>query len=405
VSTWTLVPRLAATYALQENGRTVAFGTYGHYSGKYSQVQFGVNSNVGRPNEVGYLYTGPAGEGKDFAPGFDLANYTQVIYANFPTANVSVADDIQSPLTREFTVGLGRDLASRGEARVTYAWRRSTNFVEDFVDLSRGTTAIPLVGTLTNRVFDNTGDLYREYQSLLFESSYRVGPNAQVGAHYTLQLRNHGNFVGEAANQPGIPSIYGNYPEIFGPALDRLNPEGRLDNYQQHKLRVFGVYSQGLGRFGSVDVAPLWRVNSGGVYSLTASVPVTATQLAQNPGYPAADVSAATRQTVFFGERGAHDYKGFGLLDLAATYHVAVWKSLRPWFKVELFNVLDNQKLIAWDRTVAADPASATDANGIRTGYVQGPRFGQATTGMHFPQPWAGQAGGRAFRMAFGVRF
>ena len=47
-------------------------------------------------------------------------------------------------------------------------------------------------------------------------------------------------------------------------------PEGRLDSFQRHKLRVFGIYSQPLGRFGSLDLSPIWRVNSGRVYSLTA---------------------------------------------------------------------------------------------------------------------------------------
>lgn len=51
------------------------------------------------------------------------------------------------------------------------------------------------------------------------------------------------------------------------------------------------------------------------------------------------------------------------------------------------------------DRTTPLDP------NGIPTGYIKGPRFGQATSDNQFPQPYHGQNGGRAFRMAFGVRF
>ena len=405
VDTSSIAPRLGATYDVRGDGRTILFGTYGHYSGKYSQVQFAVNTNVGRPSEVDYVYTGPAGSGSDFAPGFDVANYTRVVFANFPTANVRVADDIRSPLTKEFTLGIGRELGRRAHAKATYAWRSADGFVEDFLDLSTGRTDVPLVGTLTNRVYDNTDALYREYQSLVLQSGFRFRDNVSVNGHYTLQLRNHGTFVGEAANQPGIPSIYGNYPEVYAPALDRLMPEGRLDNYQQHKLRIYGNYGQPLGRFGSVDVTPLWRVNSGAVYSLTASVPVTAQMLARNPGYLTSDVSAATRQTVFFGERGAYEYKGYGVMDLATTYNIAVWKSLKPWFKVEIYNLLDNQKQIAWDRTVAVDAASQLDANGLRTGYTQGPRFGQATAGTHFPMPYPGQNGGRAFRIAFGARF
>jgi hypothetical protein len=78
---------------------------------------------------------------------------------------------------------------------------------------------------------------------------------------------------------------------------------------------------------------------------------------------------------------------------------------VQPWFKIEVYNLLNNQKQIAWDRTITVNAASPLDANGIPTGYIQGPRFGQATSGAHFPQPYAGQNGGRTVRMAFGVRF
>jgi hypothetical protein len=405
VSATTMVPRLGAAYDLRGDGSTVLLATYGHYSGRYSQVQFAVNTNVGRPDEVDYTYSGPAGQGFDFAPAFDLNNYRNVSFAAFPTANVQIADGMQSPLTREFTAGVGRELGQRAHVRATYAWRNASGFVEDFIDLSRGITNIPLVGPATNRVFDNVDELDRGYQALLVQSAYRVRDNLRVDAHYTAQLRNEGNFPGEAANQPGLSSIYGNYPEIYGPALDRLLPEGRFDNFQRHKLRVATMYNQSLGRFGSVDLSPIWRVNSGGVYSLTASIPLPAVQRARNPGYPTADINAATRETVFFGDRGGYDFKGYGVMDLAATYNLTVWRTLRPWFKVELYNLFNNQKLIAWDRTVTANNASTLDANGIPTDYIRGARFGQATAGNHFPQPFPGQNGGRLVRIAFGARF
>jgi hypothetical protein len=226
-----------------------------------------------------------------------------------------------------------------------------------------------------------------------------------LGAHYTMQIKDNGNFAGEAAGQPGIQSPYGDFSEILGPALDRLMPEGRLDSFQRHKLRVFGVYSQPFGRFGSLDLSPIWRVNSGRVYSLTAGMAVPAVQLARNPGYPTNDINPAVRETVFFGNRGAYQFKGYGVVDLAATYAIPVWRSASPWFKLEMYNVLNNQKLIAWDRTVTVDRGSALDANGIPTGYIKGARFGQATNDNQFPQPYSGQNGGRAMRVAFGARF
>ena len=405
VDTTSIAPRLGATFDVHGDGATVVQATYGHYSGKYNQVQFSANTNVGRPSEVDYVYSGPAGQGGDFAPGFDLSNYTQAIFASFPTANVQVDDGLRSPTVREFTVALGQQLGRSGHVKATYAWRTTSNFVEDIIDLTTGVTNVPMVGTLSNRVFRNTDLPEREYQALVVQATHRPNDALFVSGEYTLQLRNHGNFVGETANRPGVPSIFGDFPEVFGPALDRLAPTGRLDSYQRHKLRIYGVYSQQLGRFGSVDLSPIWRVNSGNVYSRTARIRLTPEQLALNPGYPAGDINRFVRETIFFGLRGQDDFKGYGVLDLAATYSIPVWRSAAPWFKVEIYNAFNNQKTIRWDTTVGVDRNGTSDANGIPTAFVEGLRFGTATSDNHFPQPYAGQNGGRAFRAAFGVRF
>ena len=405
VDATSIVPRLGAAYDVSGDGRTILQATYSHYSGKYNQTQFSSNTNVGRPSEVDYAYSGPVGQGADFAPGFDLRNYQEVVFANFPTANIKMADGIHSPIVREFTLGAGRGLGRKGQAKATYVRRSTLHLIDDFADRTTGVTSVPLVGTLTNRVFDNTDELTREYQAMILESGYRLGQDLSVGGHYTIQLRNHGNFPGEGVNQPTSATFFGDFPEIFRPVLDRVAPEGRLDNFQRHKLRVYGTWTRALGRFGSLDLAPIWRVNSGTVYSLTTPVTLTSAQLARNPGYPVNDINASVRQTIYFGERGAYEFKGYGVIDLAVTYAVPVWKSAAPWFKLEIDNALNNQKQIAWDRTVSANRAGGLDANGLPTTYIKGPRFGQATSDNQYPQPYPGQNGGRAFRMALGIRF
>jgi hypothetical protein len=184
-------------------------------------------------------------------------------------------------------------------------------------------------------------------------------------------------------------------------------PQGRLADYQQHKLRVYGTYTLAMGRFGAIDLSPIWRVDSGHVFSYIASqVPLTAIELARNPGYPANDINANTAQDLFFGQRGAGQFPGYGVLDFAAGYNIPVWKSARPWIKFEVYNVLDNEKLIGWDVTVTPDPNSPKDASGLPTGYIKGANFGKAIqdTGS-FPQPVPGTIGGRLFRMALGFRF
>lgn len=407
VDTNRIVPRLGAAIDLDSRGATVLQLTYGIYSGKYSERQFGSSTDVGTPSRITYAYTGPAGQGKDFAPGFDLANYTSVVSGSFPTKNKSFAEGTSSPTVDEFTVGIGREIGQKGFTKAVYSWRTWSGFIEDEISLANGIVNVtPAPGLLTRVIYDNTDLVERSFQQLLLQHAYRFRSNISWGAHYTLQIKNEGNSNGEAANQPGNPSIFGDFPEIFGPAIDRYQPMGRLADYQRHKLRVYGTYSQPMGRFGAVDLSPLWRVNSGQVYSLSAAaVRLSAIELGRNPGYPANDINANTSATMFFGERGSEDFKGYGVLDFAATYSIPVWRTTKPWIKFELYNALNNRKQIAWDTTITPDPAGPVDANGLATAYVKGARFGQATNDNQFPQPLPGTNGGRLFRMAFGIRF
>ena len=410
VNTTTVVPRFGVTYDVEGNGRTVLQATYGHYAGKYSEAQFAANTDVGNPSRVTYGYTGPAGQGRDFAPAFNLSNFATIVSANFPTANIFVADGLHSPTVREFTTSIGRELGARGFAKATFQFRKWYDFVEDEIQLSNGIVRVNRnganIGNLTKVIYDNTNGVDRQYQALVLQSGYRFSSILNVGAHYTVQLKNEGNSNVEAANQPGVSSVFGDYPEILGPALDRYLPEGRLGDYQQHKMRVYGTYTQKMGRFGAIDLSPIWRVDSGQTFSYSAaSVPLSAIELARNPGYPTNNINTSTSQTLFFGARGAGEFMGYGLVDLAATYSIPVFKSVKPWVKVEFYNLLNNEKLIKWDTTVTADPNSAKDANGLATGYIQGANFGKATNDNQFPQPIPGTNGGRLFRMALGIRF
>jgi hypothetical protein len=410
VDTTTIVPRLGVTYDVEGNGRTVVQASYGHYAGKYSEAQFAANTDVGNPSRVTYGYTGPAGQGRDFAPAFNPANYGTIISASFPTANIFVADGLHSPTVREFTTSIGRELGTKGYTRATYQFRRWFDFVEDEINMANGIVNVNRnganIGNLSKVVYDNTTGVKREYQALVLQSGYRFSSIMNFGAHYTVQLKNEGNSNVEAANQPGISSVYGDYPEILGPALDRYLPSGRLVDYQKHKFRMYGTYTQKMGRFGAIDLSPIWRVDSGQVFSYSAaSVPLTAIELARNPGYPANNINTSTSYTLFFGDRGAGDFKGFGLLDLGATYGIPLWKAAKPWIKVEFYNLLNNDKQIKWDTTVTADANSPKDANGLATGYIQGANFGKATIDSQYPQPIPGTNGGRLFRMAMGIRF
>jgi outer membrane receptor protein involved in Fe transport len=405
--TSTLVPRLGVSYDLMGDANTIVQATYARYSGRFTERAFARNTNVGTPSLVTLAYVGPNGQGFDFAPAFDLRNYA-VIGGNFPTANVFFDDGLSSPKTNEFSVSLGRTFARDSYAKAIYTWRKASDFIEDFIDnpAAAGKVAINQQGvsTTVDRVFyANTDQPRREYRALQLQSRMRFTDRIFAEGHWTIQLRNHGNFEGEAANQPGNPSIWFDYPELFSEA--RHFPFGRLDEYQRHKVRLWTSYTQRLGRFGSVDVGPVWRIDSGEVYDLRATnVAYSARQTALGTalGYLR---TGRTSADLFFAERGSEDFKGYGLLDLQLRYGIPVWKSLQPWVLYQLYNVLNNDKLIQWTTTVTPDAASPLDALGLPTNFVRSAAFGTAGAATHFPRWSTGETGGRTFRVAFGVRF
>jgi hypothetical protein len=395
------VPRLGAAYDVNGNGDTVLQATFSQYSGKYNAVQFSRNTNVGNSDRYTMVYAGPAGEGRSFAPGFDVNNYAGVVAGTFPALNVLFADDLSSPVTTEYTLGAARTFGARSYAKAVFVQRKTSNFIEEFIVHANGRTPIVVngatLGQLDNIVYDNSDEMKREYQALQFMGQHRLMDAMSINGHWTVQLKNDGNFEGETPNPTG--SAFGDYPEML--SLARSAPEGHLDDFQRSKVRIWADYHASLGRLGSFTFAPIYRYNSARTYSLVLNgQALSAVQAARNPGY-----AGNPTQQIFFGERGSQSFEGFALVDLAVTYGVPVWRSAQPWIKFEMFNVLNNQKLIAWDTTIAADPASARDEFGLPTGYVQGARFGQGTSNAHYPAPRAGLDGGLMFDVAVGFRF
>ncbi|MBM3818725.1 MAG: hypothetical protein FJW14_06870 [Acidimicrobiia bacterium] len=395
VDTQTIVPRLGVAFDPRGTGSLVFQSTYGHYAGKYNEAQFSRNTNVGNPDALFGIYVGPPGAGRTFAPGFNPANYV-IVDGQFPTANVFFEDGLSSPVAREFTLQAGSRLGRRGYVKFVYANRRVTNFVEDFITLDTGSTTISRAGisdTFSNILYRNSDEPKREYQGLQLFGRYNLTSRWTWNAAWTVQLENDGNFEGEFANQPAVSSVVGDYPEAFNER--RSYPIGRLDDFQRHALRVWSIYRFDFGRLGGLDVAGFLDANSAFSYSLRAGgVPLSAIQRSRLTGY----ASTPTSQTVYFAERGSERFKGYGVFDMAVTYSVPVLSRLRPWIKLEVYNLLNNDKLVTWNTTVTPDPASPLDELGLRTGYIKGPRFGQAQSNGNYPAP-------RAFQMAFGIRF
>jgi hypothetical protein len=414
VNTNTIVPRLAASYDPQGNGKFKLDATYAWYAGKYNEAQIGANNNVGNPNFLYQVYTGPAGQGLSFAPGFNSTNY-QTVFGSFPTANVSFNPNLSSPVSKEFTFAAGTELGKGGYVKAIYTHRKITNFIGESItfDLGKTTLICPStapcagqnLGTFDNIKFANTNVPTRAYDAVQLQTSYRFTDKWDATLYYTRQINNDGNYEGEARNQPALTGLIGQYPEIYTPSRDF--PEGNLAPYEQDRVRAWTNYNLGLGGAGNVILGVLFRYDSGLTYSLIANnVPFSAEQVANNPGY----AHLPAFQNLYFGSRGSQFYNGAALFDLSLTYSIPIFKSLKPYFKFELFNAFNNEALESFNTTITADPNSPLDQFGLPTGYIKGSKFGQATGNSNYPTAAISKVDGtalhgRTYDFALGFRF
>ena len=395
-----VVPRLAAAFDVRGDGKYKLEGTYSHYAGKISETQFANNTNVGNPDAIYYLYTGPAGQGRTFAPGIDPRNYTQVIGGTFPTANVFYGSDIKSPLTKEWTAAAGMQLGRQGYLKAIYTHRSVGDFVQKFVNRSTGITTVVKnginFGSFSNQLWANSSDGVRRYSGLQFQAGYPLTHRWNFQGNYTIQIKNEGNQEGEAPNQPGAPSLFsGFYPELFNEA--RSFPIGPLVGFQRHRVRAWTTYDLGLGGAGDLVASALYRFDSGSAFSIrSVGQGLTSVQRAiGNSFYP----DLPTSQTIFYSQgRGSERFEDAHLFDVALTYSLKTYKTLKPWVKFEVRNVFNSTPLITFNITTRPDPNSPKDALGIPTGFIKGSSFGKATSSTNYPFP-------REYFVSTGIRF
>jgi hypothetical protein len=394
VDTTTTDPRIGVMFDPFRDGRFKFDATYGRYSGRYNPSIIGRNTPVGNPASITMQYIGPSGEGRAFAPAMDINNYV-VTGISVPGKNLFFEDGLAAPVNEEWSLSGGMALPRGGFLKLTYVDRNLLRLVDDFITFDLGTTTLSLAGrtlTVDNVLYRNTDDPQRKYQGAQLQGSYRLTRNWAVEGNYTYQIKNDGNYEGEGGQSIGA-TIFGDRPEMQS-TFGRNNPTGRLDEFQRHRVRFWSTYDWDLGRAGSLGTGVMWRYDSALTFSYSTTTGLSQIQRDRNPGYK----QPPTTQTLFFGDRGAGEFNATSLFDLALNYRIPVWKSLSPWIKVDVYNLLNDDTLRTFDTTVAVDNTSALDADGLRTGFTTGTNFGKATSAAHYVVP-------REYLFAVGLTF
>ena len=416
-------PRLGVSFDVRGDGRTKIDATVGQYSGRYLDNQFSRNTPVGQPSRVTYAYIGPTAEGMGCTACFDVKNPNNyiIVGGNFPLLNVAVDDNIKSPVVDEYTFSLGQAITTNGFVKATYTNRKWNSFFEDFILAGNGFTTVQVPGStiafnVDNVVIGNTDSMKKDYAAIQILGQYRPFSRWTTQLNYTRELKNDGNFVGEAGNQPGNASLFGDRPELYDP--QRHYPSGRLPGYQKDRIRWFNTLSVPLRRFGMMDLGLIYNYDSPLTFSFAAGgVPLTAAQIAARNATTYKTPPSST--TIFFGDRGTGTFRSTQSLDLAMTYSLPLFGSrVAPWVKFQMSNVTNRDAFTSWTTTVVHDPNSPKDAKfGLPTGFLRcnvdpdpldptkkvtagcgGATFGQATGAGNYQTP-------RTWDWSVGLRF
>jgi hypothetical protein len=392
IDTSNFVPRLGASLDPKGDGRFKFDVTYAQYVGRYNPALSGANTSVGKPSLLYGYYTGPKGEGRNFAPGFDVKNY-KFYYASVPTANVFVKSGMHAPISNEVTLSAGTVLPKSGWAKLSFTNRKYTDFIEDFILIQNGCTNIALqgvsAGCADNIVYNNSNGPKRLYQAADLQAHYDLTRNWGLEGNWTHQFRNNGNYEGEAGQAIGT-TPFGNRPEMQDP---RELTTGRLAQFEADRFRLWTTYNWNLGRFGTLGSGLLFRYDSPLTYTYSVAIPRTAASKALNPGYTGASSTA----TIIFGDRGAGQFNSTSLFDTSLQWNLPI-SVLTPWIKFDVRNVFNDRTLLTYNTTIVADPTSPLDPLGYPTGFTKGASFGRPTASSSYVSP-------RQYLVYAGIRF
>ena len=175
---------------------------------------------------------------------------------------------------------------------------------------------------------------------------------------------------------------------------DRNFPVGPLPSHLEHKLRVWTNYGLQFGKAGDLDLTLVFRYDSPLTYSHTTYVLLSEQQAARDPGY----ATPPFFQEIFFDGRGSQTFDSLNAFDFVSIYRVPVWRSVEPWIKLQVRNLLNSTPKLNWDTEVIADFAGPVDANGMPTEFIRSPTYGEALSPSdYYP--------GREFLISLGIRF
>lgn len=426
-------PRLGVAYDVLGGGDLIATASWARYVAGIQNNQGDLGAKGGNPSSILFDYRGPAINSDVNAPTGSLVSTADALqrvwdwfFANGGTTrpirgtpsisglNPTVSENLASPSTDEFSVGVSKKLGPRGLVRVDGVYRTADDFYGTLVDKTTGTVT-GSVGGVT-RVLDkqyvvNTDLAERTYVGVNLQASYRALDRLNVGGNYTWSHA-YGTFDGETttggASASGAPS----YPEYR--ELRWYAPVGDLSIDRRHRVRLFGTYDMPSFSWMNWSVGAVYQYTTGLPYGAVGSVDTRPFVVNSAPAYQ----TPPSTVTYYFTSRDEFRTDDVQALDLSLNLGFRPWKDVEIFLQPEVLNVFNSQSIVdvrylntTVYRASNAGPGAGTwatfnpftetpvrGAKGSGAHWDYGPDFGKPTSALAYQQA-------RSFRISLGVRF
>lgn len=365
VDATSFAPRLAASYDLTGDARTILSATAGRYYDFIIQGFIdGFAENASRANYDLYTWNA-ANNAYDFT--------RRVITAGGSTLRPNL--DLEPGEMDEYTLGIQRQIGRTMGVGLRYVMRDWTNLIDDFYRFDANKNI--------QTDYVNLGYAGREYRGLQATFEKRFANRWSMMGNYTYSETegNHFSTTASALNDHPTNNCRSSDPTVGTiPCSQVFNVWGPASYDRPHVLNLLGSYAMNLGpvnlTFGG---AGYW--NSGLNYSKISTINVLH-----------ADGTASDQNyTYYYDGRGSERLPDVWTVDTSVEATWNFFRDMEFGVKGEVFNVTDNQDPITTTTTTWSN-ADTTAARTLRE------RHGAQTARTHFQTP-------RSYRVTGLIRF
>ncbi len=369
VDTTTVSPRLATTYDIRADGKTLAVGSYGRF---YQDVlQSFDDAFAGVPQKTNYtLFNWDAATGQ----------FVQGPHVQFG-GNSTRVDNIKPTYIDEYTIGVQQQIGQTMGVGIRGIHRSWSNLIDDVFEYGPNNSG-PF------RTFTNLAGAKRTYNAVetTFERRFTASWGANVSyvwsrttgnqfATISSDLGNYGNENCKSSNDTTI----GTAGTINCAVAVNTNRNGPAPFDRTHVLHALTSYKLPV-KLVNITMSPALIMESGDTYQKQGTLSVLG---------PDGKANGST-VTYFYSGAGSSRLPNIYQFDFAteATYPIA---SLELGFKGEVFNVTNTQKQIqassvGWcaDSTTACSTLRRSYAIGSSRNAFQNPRNYRITALIRF---------------------